>query len=80
MKLKKKVKLSKEVLQQAADDGLVPIRLMRVTKRGERGLVITVPTFWADSLGVGYHSDMLVLQRPNSNDIILRPIPMEGNK
>ena len=51
---------------------MVKIKSYRVSRRGSRGLIITLPKVWADDLGLG-HGDRIDVYRDCLNRLTLIP-------
>jgi len=50
----------------------IKIRSYKISKRGHRGLSITVPQAWAEDVGVGA-GDVVDFFRDDKNHLILQP-------
>lgn len=51
---------------------LVKIKEFKLTRRGQRGAIISVPLVWLEENGVGFGDKISFLRNPLDNDLILR--------
>lgn len=65
------------MLTHAIDD-LVSIKRYKIARRGLRGRAVSLPKVWTDKLMLKPGDELVMYQRPGSDDLIVRAERKEG--